>query len=150
MDPDDDTLIGLYGLLQACGSSSSEKNDGSLKRSARPAMELCKQLLMDWKEPKQKKGSLNPFAICFLAFPVEYYAHMRLDLHCCGDDRGGAKQLAFQIILLILKSHLAEDGETPAPVTLEELLPKNRKGQQEFESKQNRKMFQPPRLEKPI
>ncbi|KAL7576430.1 hypothetical protein ACA910_018232 [Epithemia clementina (nom. ined.)] len=133
LDPDDDTLVGLYGLLQACGSSSSEKNDGSLKRSARPAMELCKLLLLDWKEPRQKKGSLSLFASSFLSLPVQYYAHMRLDLHCCGDDRGGAKLLAFQLILLILKSHLTEDGETSSPVTLKELLPQSPKARQEFE-----------------
>ena len=121
--------------MQACGSSSSEKNDGSLKRSARQAMELCKQLLLDWKEAGQKKGELNLFATSFLSLPVQYYEHIRLDLHCRGDDRGGARLEAFNIILLILKSHLSEDGESESPITLDELLPRSTKAQQEFESK---------------
>ena len=134
LDPDDDTLIGLYGLLQACGSSSSEMHDGSLKRSARQAMELCKQLVMDWKEHGQKKGGHNLFATTLLSLPVQYYSHMRLEMHCRGDDRGGARLEAFQLILLILKSHLSEDGEDRSPVTLDEVLPGFPKAQQEFES----------------
>lgn len=134
LDPDDETQVGLYGLLQACGSSSSkDQHDGSLKRSARQAMELLKQLLLDWKEPNMKKGDLNLFALSFLSLPVDYYAHIRLGDHCRGDDRGGAKLEAFQIILLILAQHLSPDGEEPSPVMMEDLLADSPKAQEEFE-----------------
>ena len=137
LDPDDDTLVGLYGLLQACGTPSAGEGGGgggSLKRSARPAMVLVKELLLDWTEGGSvKKGQLNVICQAFLSLPVRYYAAaMQLDHHVRGDDRGGAKQEACQVIVLILTKHLSEDGETPSPVTLEEVLLEP-KAQQEFE-----------------
>ena len=130
LDPEDDTLVGLYGLLSACGTPSGD-HDGTLKRSARPAMNLVKSLLLDYKEPGQKKTDLNPFAKAFLSLPPTYYHAMNLDLHCSGDERGGAKEDACNVIALILVQHLSPDGEELRPVVLEELM--SGKGQQEFE-----------------
>jgi len=95
-------------------------------------MNLLKWLLLDWKEPDQKKSELNVFAKSFLSLPANCYHHMQLDLHCSGDDRGGAKEDACEIIVLILTQHLSEDGEGPQHVTIDELLSDPR-GQQEFE-----------------
>lgn len=134
LDPDDETLIGLYGLFQACGSTGSE---GSLKRSCRQALEVLKQLLVDWKEPDQGRNDVNLFATAFLSLPVSYYSHIGLENHCSGDDRGGAKLEAFQIIVLILTKHLSEDGESDSPVMLEDVLGNSPKAQQEFERKFN-------------
>jgi vacuolar-type H+-ATPase subunit F/Vma7 len=133
LDEDDDTIAGLYGLLQACGTPSGD-HDGTLKRSARHAMNLLKWLLLDWKELGQKKADLNIFAISFLSLPTQYYHHMQLDLHCSADrnDRGGSLEDACHIIVLILTRHLSEDGEHAQPVTLDELM-SNPRGQQEFE-----------------
>jgi hypothetical protein len=131
----DDTLAGLYGLLTACGTpSGAGEHEGKLKRSARHAVNLVKWLLMDWKESDQKKGAdnLNQFAESFLSLPAHHYHHMQLDIHVIGDDRGGAKEDSCQIIVFILTQHLAEDGEGPQPLSLEEVL-SNPKAQQEFE-----------------
>jgi hypothetical protein len=129
----DDTLAGLYGVLTACGTpSGAGDNEGKLKRSARHAVNLVKWLLMDWKETDQKKGNLNQFAESFLSLPAHHYHHMQLDIHVIGDDRGGAKEDSCQIIVFILTQHLAEDGEGPQPLSLEEVL-SNPKAQQEFE-----------------
>jgi len=128
---DDLLAMGIYGLLQACGTPS-ENTDGTLKRSARHAMNLLKWLIMDWKEPGQKKDDLNLFARSFLGLEVKHYVHMQFDLHCIGDDRGGAKEDACQIIVQILTKHTTEDGESPSPVMMEELL-NAAKAQQEFE-----------------
>jgi hypothetical protein len=130
---DDDTLAGLYGLLNACGTpSGAGENEGKLKRSARHAVNLLKWLLMDWKEANHKKGDLNQFAQSFLSLPAHYYHHMQLDIHVIGDDRGGAKEDSCQIIVFILTQHLSEDSEGPQPLSLEEVL-SNPKAQQEFE-----------------
>ena len=148
-DPDDaENLTGLYGLLQACGTPSGE-HDGTLKRSARHAMNLLKWLLLDWKSPtttttttdplqQQQQGSnkddLNVFAQSFLSLPAEYYHHMGLDFHCDDrkGDRGGAKEDACQVIVLILTKHLSEDGESAQPLMMEELMSRPI-AQQEFE-----------------
>jgi Exocyst complex component Sec5 len=148
LDPDDDTLAGLYGLLQACGTTSSHAEGGgsgasALKRSARPAMVLVKELLLDWKESSSsKKDDLNVICQSFLELPVHYYSSsMQLDAHCSSGDhhntnrqdtRGGAKQEACELIVLILTKHMSEDGQSAAPVTLEEILLQP-KAQQEFE-----------------
>ena len=137
IDPDDETLVGLYGLLQACGTLASDDSHG-LKRSARQAMDLTKQLLFDWKDESGAKaagtdGPKNVIATSFLSLPVKYYAHMQLHVHCRGEDtRAAAKEEACQILVLILEHHLTEDGEKPAPVMVDDVL-HNPKAQQEFE-----------------
>lgn len=129
---DDLLAMGMYGLLQACGTPSEKGGAGQLKRSARHAMSLLKWLVMDWKEPGQKKDELNLFAKSFLSLHIKHYHHMHLDLHCRGDDRGGMKEDACQIIVQILTKHMSEDGETMEPVMMEELL-SSPQAQQEFE-----------------
>ena len=141
LDPDDETLVGLYGLLQACGTSASDDSHG-LKRSARQAMDLTKQLLFDWKDDSggggksaaaAGDGPKNVIATSFLSLPVKYYGHMQLHVHCRGEDtRAAAKEEACQILVLILEHHLTEDGEKPAPVMVDDVL-HNPKAQQEFE-----------------
>jgi hypothetical protein len=130
---DDETLAGLYGVLTACGTpSGSGEHDGGLKRSARHAVNLVKWLVMDWKETNHRKGDLNQFAQSFLSYPAHHFHHMQLDLHVIGDDRGGAKEEACQIIVFILTQHLSEDGESAQCLMLEEVL-STPKAQQEFE-----------------
>ena len=130
-DPDDDDLANYYGLMEACGTLSGE-HDGRLKRSARHAMNLLKWLILDFKEDINQGKKMNVFGTAFLSMPVHYYHRMGLDLHCSGDDRGGAKEDACQLMVLILTKHLSEDGETEQPVMLEDLMT-NPKAQQEFE-----------------
>lgn len=133
-DPNDvDSLSGLYGLLQACGTPSGE-HDGTLKRSARQSMNLLKWLLLDWRDSNQKKDDMNVFARSFLTFAPQHYHHMGLDFHCDDrkGDRGGAKEDACQVIVLILTKHLSEDGENEAPLMMEDLMSRPI-AQQEFE-----------------
>ena len=87
-------------------------------------MTLLKWLLLDWKEPDRKKDDLNLFASSFLSLRPEHYHHMGLDFHCDDrkGDRGGAKEDACQVIVLILTKHLSEDGESPMPLMMEELM----------------------------
>uniref|UniRef100_A0A7S3L0S2 Exocyst complex component n=1 Tax=Amphora coffeiformis TaxID=265554 RepID=A0A7S3L0S2_9STRA len=135
IDPDDETLVGLYGLLQACGTPASDDSHG-LKRSARPAMELTKQLLFDWKDEtasKEPTGPKNVIANSFLSLPVKYYAHMQLHVHIRGEDtRAAAQEEACQTLVLLLEHHLAEDGEKPSPCMVDDVL-HNPKAQQVFE-----------------
>lgn len=141
LDPDDETLVGLYGLLQAAGTPASDDSHG-LKRSARVAMELTKSLLFDWKDNEttsssnaKATGPKNVIANSFLSLPVKYYAHMQLHVHCRGEDaRAAAKEEACAILVFILEHHLTEDGEKPSPVMLDDVL-HNPKAQQEFERK---------------
>jgi Exocyst complex component Sec5 len=128
---DDLLAMGIYGLLQACGAPSDD-HDGTLKRSARHAMNVLKWLLVDWKEGKNEVSSRNLFCRSFLSLEVKHYHHMQLDLHCIGDDRGGAKEDACHILVLILTSHTSEDGEANKPLMMEDLL-QSAKAQQEFE-----------------
>lgn len=128
---DDLLAMGIYGLLQACGAPSDD-HDGTLKRSARHATNLLKWLLLDWKEGKNEVSNRNLFCRSFLSLEVRHYHHMQLDLHCIGDERGGAKEDAMQIIVLILTSHTTEDGESNRPLMVEDLL-RSAKAQQEFE-----------------
>lgn len=121
--------MGITGLLQACGTPSDK---GTLKRSARHSMNLLKWLIMDWKEPGHKGDELNLFAKSFLSLDVSHYHHMQLDLHCIGDDRGGAKVDACEIIVQILTKHMDEAGEHSSPVMMEELVSRPA-AQQEFE-----------------
>lgn len=138
LDPDDETLVGLYGLLQACGTPASDDSHG-LKRSARPAMELTKSLIVDWKDgssgsgSSSKDGPQNVIATAFLSLAVKHYAHMQLHVHCQGKDaRAAAKEEACQLLVLLLSHHLTEDGEKPAPAMVDDVL-HNPKAQQEFE-----------------
>lgn len=133
LEDEDNDLSGLYGLLQACGTPSGEHDD-TLKRSARHAMNLLKWLLLDWKDSSQKKDGLNVFAQSFLSLSPKHYLHMGLDLHCDDrkGDRGGAKEDACQVIVLILTKHLNELGEAPLPLMMEELMSRPI-AQQEFE-----------------
>ena len=136
---DDLLAMGIYGVLQACGTPS-EDHDGTLKRSARHAMKFLKWLVLDWKEDSNaKKGDLNLFAKSFLSLETKDYHHMQLDLHCIGDDRGGAYEEACQLIVLILTRHMKEvdddNGDSTfkeQAVMVEELIT-SAKAQQEFE-----------------
>ena len=65
---------------------------------------------------------LNVFSKAFLSLPVDYYRHMRLDLHVTGDERGGSREDACKIIVFILMKHLSEDSEYTQYVIVEELL----------------------------
>jgi hypothetical protein len=117
----DDDSTQIYGLLQACGTPSVE-HDHMLKRSARHAMNLLKFLVCDFVEDGAAPGDLNLFAQAFCSFPVDKYRYMSLDLHLIGDQRGGAKEDACSVMVLLLTKHMAEDGETPSPLAKEDLL----------------------------
>jgi hypothetical protein len=80
--------------------------------------------LIDWKENGKSNhdNEFNIFAKAFLSLTVDYYRHMRLDLHVKGDERGGTREDACQIIKLILSHHLSEDRERPSLLMIEELL----------------------------
>ncbi|KAL3925540.1 MAG: hypothetical protein SGILL_000335 [Bacillariaceae sp.] len=118
---EDNTTTQVYGLLQACGTPSVE-HDHMLKRSARHAMNLLKFLVCDFVEDGQGAGELNLFAQGFCSFPVDKYRYMSLDLHLVGDQRGGAKEDACSVMVLLLTKHVKEDGETPSPLAKEDLL----------------------------
>ena len=112
----------VHGLLQACGSPSVE-HDNMLKRSARHAMTLLKFLVCEFVESGgASKDELNLFAQCFCSFPVDKYRYMSLDLHLIGDQRGGAKEAACAVMVLLLTRHMLEDGETPSPISTDDLL----------------------------
>jgi len=120
-----DQPLGLYyGLLPACGMRSGD----GLKRSCRQAMGLLRWMLLEWKENNNSSNNntgdqINVFARTFLSLPVDLYRHMQLNLHVTDDERGGAKEDACHIIVLLLCSHLdAADQETRQPVLLEELV----------------------------
>lgn len=126
----DEELVGqkFYGLLQACGTPSSD-HDSMLKRSARPAMSLLKYLVKDWREydngrpVKHPDDRLNPFAYALCSLNVSQLQLMNLELHIEGDKRGGATSDACHVIVLICSRHLADDGESSAPLQLQEILP---------------------------
>lgn len=130
-DTADDVLVRrlYYGLMYASGMRSD--NGAGLKRSARHAMNLLKWLLTDWKDSNNNATetinstgeALNLFARAFLALPVQYYkASLNLNLHVVGDDRGGAKEDACAIVVLILCHHTDPEGSKPQTVLLEELV----------------------------
>jgi len=112
-----------YGLLQACGTPSVE-HDHMLKRSARHAMNLLKFLVCDFVEDggNSGKNSLNLFAQAFCSLPMDRYKFLSLDLHIVGDQRGGAKEDASHIMVQLLCFHMQEDGETPSPLSITDLL----------------------------
>jgi hypothetical protein len=126
---DDPEIIdgNVYGLLQACGTPSAE-HDHMLKRSARHAMSLLKFLVCDFVEdggPPTDNGptkSLNLFAQAFCSLPADKYKFMSLDLHVVGDQRGGAKEDACHVMVLLLCHHVAEDGESPSAMAKTDLL----------------------------
>jgi hypothetical protein len=127
-------MSGLYGILQACGTPSGE-HDGTLKRSARHAMNMLKWLLCDWKDPDvSTKDQPNVFSHSFLCLTATHYQNMGLDFHCDDrkGDRGGAKEDACEVMVLILTKHLSPDGESPQPLMMEELMSRPI-AQQEFE-----------------
>lgn len=109
------------GLLQAAGSPSVE-HDHMLKRSARHAMSLLKYLVCDFVEDGEDGVDLNLFAQSFCCLPMDRYQFMSLDLHVVGDERGGAKEDACHVMVLLLCHHMYEDGETPSPLSKEDLL----------------------------
>jgi hypothetical protein len=111
----------IYGLLQACGTPSVE-HDHMLKRSARHAMSLLKFLVIDFVEEGETMNGMNLFAQAFCSFPVDKYRYMSLDLHLIGDQRGGAQEDACEVMVLLLTKHLQEDGETPSPLSIGDLL----------------------------
>ena len=53
----------------------------------------------------------NVFTKPFLSLPVTFYHSMQLNLHLAGDDRGGAKEDACRIVVLILTQHLDEQQQ---------------------------------------
>lgn len=126
----DEDLMGqrLYGLLQACGSPSVE-HENTLKRSARPAMNLTKYLVCDFCEYDNgvkvtaDPTQLNPFAFALCSLLPSQLSHMNLELHIVGDKRGGAKEDACFVISLLVSRHLSDDGETTKYLPLETLLP---------------------------
>ena len=87
----DEELVGqrFYGLLQACGTPSSD-HDHMLKRSARPAMALLKFLACDWREHVNHKPTdgapdkLNPFAYALCSCNLQQLQVMNLELHIEG------------------------------------------------------------------
>jgi hypothetical protein len=120
----DDTEImveNAIGLLQAAGSPSVE-HDHMLKRSARHAMSLLKYLVCDFVEDGEDGEDLNLFAQSFCSLPMDRYQFMSLDLHVVGDERGGAKEDACHVMVMLLCRHVQEDGETPSPLSKEDLL----------------------------
>jgi len=137
----DDELsnINLYGLLQACGcpSSHDSKDNHQLKRSARNAMNLLKFLVCDFADkvngrpvpletdPKTGQKELNGFAHALCCCTLPQLALMKAHLHLSGegDARGGAKEDCCQVLVLLITRHLAEDGETPQPLGIDQLLP---------------------------
>lgn len=126
----DEELVGqkFYGLLQACGTPSSDHNH-MLKRSARPAMSLLKYLVLDWGEHvngrrvETSQDALNPFAFALCNCTLSQLQLMNLELHIEGDKRGGAMADACRVIVLVCSNHLAEDGESKSLLTLESVLP---------------------------
>ena len=137
----DDELsnVNLYGLLQACGcpSSHDSKDNQQLKRSARNAMNLLKFLVCDFvdrvngrpvpleTDPKTGQKELNGFAHALCCCTLPQLALMKAHLHLTGegDARGGAKEDCCQVLVLLITRHLAEDGETPQPLSIDQLLP---------------------------
>ena len=133
---EDLSSMNLYGLLQACGTPSSHDSNSALKRSARNAMNLLKFLVCDFADkvngrpvpletdPKTGAKELNGFAHALCCCTVPQLLLMRPDLHLAGegDARGGAKDDCCQVLALALSRHVAEDGETPDPLALEEIL----------------------------
>jgi hypothetical protein len=121
----DDTEIleeNVIGLLQAAGSPSVE-HDHMLKRSARHAMSLLKYLVCDFVEDGEDESEeLNLFAQAFCSFPMDRYQFMSLDLHIVGDERGGAKEDACHVMVMLLCRHMQEDVEIEAPLSKEDLL----------------------------
>lgn len=137
----DDELsnVNLYGLLQAsgCPSSHDSKDNQQLKRSARNAMNLLKFLVCDFvdkvsgrpvpleTDPKTGQKELNGFAHALCCCTLPQLALMKAHLHLTGegDARGGAKEDCCQVLVLLITRHLAEDGETPQPLNIDQLLP---------------------------
>lgn len=126
----DEELVGqnFYGLLQACGTPSSD-HVHMLKRSARPAMALLRYLVCDWREIVGHKkvetnppDRLNPFAFALCSCSVEQLQLMNLEMHIEGDKRGGAMEDACHVIVLATSRHLGDDGETTQPLRLDALL----------------------------
>jgi hypothetical protein len=95
-----------------------------LKRSARHAMNLLKFLVCDFVEDGGNTGrnSLNLFAQAFCSLPADKYKFLSLDLHVVGDQRGGAKEDASHVMVQLLCLHMQEDGETPSPLAITDLL----------------------------
>lgn len=121
---DDAPLFSYMGLLSSAGLQSDEGT--TLKRSARHAMNLLAWLLLD-NHPTtgdaNTDAATNVFVKPFLSLPVSYYAALQLNLHLAGDDRGGAKEDACRIVVLILTQHCDEQQQhVPAPVLLEEVV----------------------------
>jgi hypothetical protein len=115
----DAPLKSYFGLLPSAGLRSTD----GLKRSARHAMNLLSYLLLDWTDGTPLPNNMNLFARSFLSLPVSSYnAHMELNAHVAGDDRGGAKEDACRIVVLILTRHLDPTGDHAQPLLLEEVV----------------------------
>ena len=64
---------------------------------------------------------------------MRHYQMLRLELHIReGNNRGAAKEEACQIMVLLLTQHFSEDGQSMAPLMLDDLVPQPT-AQQAFE-----------------
>ena len=128
----------LVGLLGAAGCPSSSDLEGSLKRSARPAISLLRYLCLEFDGGGGVMGEMNGFAEALCALDVPRLRTMRLEVHIGkgdGDDggsRGGSKDDACHLLALVLARHTDPDGMADEPVTAADLLPDPR-NRAEFE-----------------
>eukprot|EP00559_Dactyliosolen_fragilissimus_P008571 CAMPEP_0184872304 /NCGR_PEP_ID=MMETSP0580-20130426/41207_1 /TAXON_ID=1118495 /ORGANISM="Dactyliosolen fragilissimus" /LENGTH=1377 /DNA_ID=CAMNT_0027375073 /DNA_START=24 /DNA_END=4157 /DNA_ORIENTATION=- len=142
-------LSGLYGLLQACGTPSTD-HSGGLKRSARNAMKLLKYLVCDYQEVRNGNTvqpsfttdgltELNPFAYALCSLPLQYIHLAKMEMHIGleysntnseAGKRSGAKFDACEVIVLLITRHIGSDGVTKEPLALQDVLPspKSRNG----------------------
>lgn len=138
LEEDDEAFSEIYGLMQACGSPSSE-HDKALKRSARHSVMLLKYLVTEYTEmengvrinntsiddnnPDGLPVPRNVFAHAFCSLAVRHYKLLELGLHIReGNNRGAAKEEACQIMVLLLTQHYSEDGQSMAPLLLDDLV----------------------------
>jgi hypothetical protein len=75
----------------------------------------------------------NVFSHAFASLAIRHYQMLRLELHIReGNNRGAAKEEACQIMVLLLTQHYSEDGQSLAPLMLDDLVPQPT-AQQAFE-----------------
>lgn len=137
LEEDDEAISEIYGLMQACGSPSVE-HENMLKRSARDAMRLLKYLVCDYEEMEdgqrinntsiEEGGSVpvpqNVFSHAFCSLAIRHYQMLQLGLHIKeGHNRGAAKEEACWVIVLLLTQHYTENGQSLAPLLLDDLVP---------------------------
>jgi hypothetical protein len=130
-------MVGSTGLLLACGSSATDPKPGSmLKRSAPHVMSLLKYLVCDHldfldgekvmpaKDPDTGEAELNMFAHALCCCTPAQLGHMKLHWHMESEGKGGSKEDACAVAVLLLTRHLSPDGGGKAsPLALETLIP---------------------------